>query len=372
MSLSRSPKALLLSGYHALSQAQWAHSLPSMCPHLSWQTLALPPRYFSWRMRGAPLSFSALNDPALHAHTHLLVATSSVDLSVVQSLYPNLRNVPSLLYFHENQFAYPKAHTPQSVVDWQMVNLYSALRADSIVFNSQYNRDSFFSGVKALCRKLPDLIPDDLLNTLEGKTDIIPVPVKIPDQMPDRTAGPLTILWNHRWEWDKQPELLEAVIKLCHQQAFPVRFIITGQQFRKEPAAFTNIRSKHSPCLSHIGFIEGERDYQNAIAQCDVILSTAIHEFQGIAVMEAVARGCTPLLPDALSYPEFFSEDYRYPMTQSIDDTAALITARLSDWQVHGRPPAPDMSAYSSQALAPRYTEKLNALLNRTERPKAG
>lgn len=48
------------------------------------------------------------------------------------------------------------------------------------------------------------------------------------------------------------------------------------------------------------------------LCQGDVVVSTANHEFYGMAVLEAVRAGCRPLVPDRLSYRELFAPEFRY------------------------------------------------------------
>jgi hypothetical protein len=43
-----------------------------------------------------------------------------------------------------------------------------------------------------------------------------------------------------------------------------------------------------------------------------MVLSTSLHEFQGLAVLEAVQLGCIPILPNRLVYPELFNSTYLY------------------------------------------------------------
>ena len=44
------------------------------------------------------------------------------------------------------------------------------------------------------------------------------------------------------------------------------------------------------------------------LKESDIFISTADHEFFGIAAVEAVAAGCIPVVPEHLAYPEVLSE----------------------------------------------------------------
>ena len=90
---------------------------------------------------------------------------------------------------------------------------------------------------------------------------------------------------------------------------------------------------------------------QNSIgAKAAIVVSTAIHEFQGLAVMEAAGAGCRPLVPDGLCYREQYPADYRYPS----GDSAAL-RARLRDWLAGGLPVAADVTAWREANLLRRW-----------------
>ncbi len=55
--------------------------------------------------------------------------------------------------------------------------------------------------------------------------------------------------------------------------------------------------------------MENKREYQALLQQSNVVLSTALHDFQGIAVLEGVAAGCIPVVPNRLAYPELFEKN---------------------------------------------------------------
>jgi len=55
-----------------------------------------------------------------------------------------------------------------------------------------------------------------------------------------------------------------------------------------------------------------KEEYYDALAKSKVAFSSALQETFGIAMLEAAALGCYPVLPDRLSYPETFPDDPKY------------------------------------------------------------
>jgi glycosyltransferase involved in cell wall biosynthesis len=366
-------KVLLLSAYAAASHLHWQRKLLAMFSQWQWQVLTLPPRHFSWRVRGNPLYWSLEERPVLEEDYDLLVATSMVDLATLRGLVPALARLPSLLYFHENQFDYPQQGAQHNLLEAQMVSLYSALAADYLAFNSAYNRDTFLAGVDDLLRKLPDRVPAGVAATLAGKASVLPVPIDIENSTGDNahwpgSAGrypqrPLRLLWSGRFEHDKGGEALWHTLKELERRGLNYELALCGQQFRSAPGVFTRIETEFSHRLVHFGFLPEIADYRALLRATDVVLSTARHEFQGLAVLEAVASGCLPAVPDRQAYPEIFPAQFRY-VTHADDAAleaaaAADLVSRLAAMVAQGEVRAPDVSAFSLGQLQPRYSELL-------------
>ena len=307
------PKILLLSGYDAASHRRWREQLEALLPEFHWQGLTLAPRFFRWRIRGNPLSW--LHEPLLQEPWDLIIATSMVDLATLRGLHPRLAGTPCLLYMHENQFAFPVSSGQNASADPQMVNLYSALSADCVVFNSAWNRDSFLTGARAFLQKLPDGVPEGVIETVSNKSRVIPVPIEDRlfterSSLVDRTCPHL--LWNHRWEYDKGPDRLLKFLHVLEQRAVQFRLSVVGERFRSYPKAFDQIREQFGRCIEHWGFLASREDYDRLLLQADMVVSTALHDFQGLAILEAMASGCVPLAPDRLAYREYVPELCRY------------------------------------------------------------
>src|SRR5690606_10562790 len=137
-----------------------------------------------------------------------LVVTSMVDLVSIRGFHRHLAATPALLYMHENQFAYPNSDQQHASADPKVVNLYSALAADQVVFNSAWNRDSFLQQAGAFLRRLPDGVPSGIIERIRDRSSVIPVPIEDRLFVARRQSGVPAVphlLWNHRWEYDKGP-----------------------------------------------------------------------------------------------------------------------------------------------------------------------
>lgn len=341
-------------------------------PHVNWTYLTLPGRYFSWRIRGNALSWVyGPEGHVLHQDYDLVVATSMVDLATLKGLVPNLANTPCIMYFHENQFAYPKSQQQHTSIEPQMVNLFSALSAQKVLFNSQYNRNSFLSNATKLLKKLPDHAPISAIESIESKSDILPVPITAAATLSDSSGPmpfnhqqPLQVIWNHRWEYDKGPELLLKLVQATQKTQLPIRFVIAGLSFRSKPDPLKAIESGRFECVSHIGSFTNKQDYYDALSSSHVVLSTALHEFQGLAMLEGAAYGCVPLAPNRLAYPEWIPSNYLYPDSQCESQQSESIIQCLKQWVEHGLPHKIDITPYYWESLARDYEHAFNMTAN--------
>lgn len=304
-------RILLLSAYDADSHKYWRQHLVTNLSEYDWTQLVLPGRYFNWRIRGNSLQWALQEGATLKAGYDLIIATSMVDLSALKGFVPELAQVPTLVYFHENQFAYPEGDKGASFLEPKMVNLYTAFCADKLLFNSDYNRQSFLTGVAQLAKQLPEKLPG-LVEHLTAKAQVLPVPIALQNPPVDacRLAQKVPqLVWNHRWEYDKGPDLLLACMAELKQRQIKVQLHLLGQQFRRIPEALVSLQEQYGDTLGQVGYLESRAEYETLLTQVDYVVSTAEHEFQGLAVGEAIQYGCLPLLPDRLSYPALVGID---------------------------------------------------------------
>ncbi|TVP45734.1 MAG: DUF3524 domain-containing protein [Halomonas sp.] len=319
-------RVLLLSAYEAVSHRYWANSLMTQLDDMAWTLLSLPPRHFAWRIRGNPLSWMLKERGTLSQHFDVVLATSMVDLATLIGLFPHLGNARKIVYFHENQFAYPQSSDQMPQVEAKMVNLYTALAADSVVFNSAYNRDSFIDGARAFLKKMPENLPAAKpLEALREQAHVLPVPIPARHEIHDHEKMTTRIVWNHRWEYDKNPDDFFAVLFALSDAGVAFELAVLGQRFHQVPAIFAQAEQRLARHLIAWG-PQPEAEYRELLNSADIVVSTTWHEFQGLAIMEAAQRGALPLVPDRLCFPALYPSAYRY------DGTREGLYSRLHAW----------------------------------------
>ncbi|MDX2506225.1 MAG: DUF3524 domain-containing protein [Gammaproteobacteria bacterium] len=338
----------LLSAYRSDSHAYWADWLVNTFTEFNWHKLELPGRHFRWRIRGNPLSW-------LHQlpeqRPDFILATSMVDLSTLKGLHPRLANIPCIYYFHENQFAYPVSKNQVDSVEPKMVQLYGALAANKLLFNSVYNRDSFLQGVEKLLKRFPDEIPDSVVDTLKDKCDVLPVVISPVEKKEAKNKK--LILWNHRWEYDKAPQVFSEALLQLNQINPDFELALLGHRSTIKPDALLEIEQKLGDKII-INEKVSKDEYQQYLSQSAIIVSTAIHEFQGLSVLEAISAGAVPLVPDDLCYREQYADEYRY----KAGDSQAL-AEKLSSWLV-AAPQPPDVSYWYNKKIVDNWYALLN------------
>jgi glycosyltransferase involved in cell wall biosynthesis len=125
--------------------------------------------------------------------------------------------------------------------------------------------------------------------------------------VPERSDEPPVILWNQRWEYDKAPETFFRALYALADNGIEFRVVISGPNHRQTAPEFEAARQHLGGRVVHFGYAADDV-YPVLLQRSDVVVGTAIHEFFGVAVVEAIYSGCFPVLPDRLSFPELIPQ----------------------------------------------------------------
>ena len=159
-----------------------------------------------------------------------------------------------------------------------------------------------------------------------------PDPVGTPGELPGETRRVPVVLWNHRWEYDKDPAAFFGALRAVADAGVDFELIVAGESYQTEPAEFARARSAFADRIVWFGTASDEQ-YPDLLRRADVVVSTARHEFFGVAVVEAITAGALPVLPRRLSYPELVpdpSDTYLYADTPA-DPAATVAGAGRAD-----------------------------------------
>jgi glycosyltransferase involved in cell wall biosynthesis len=341
--LDKSQHILLLEPYYGGSHKAFLTGLRKQLDCCS-TVLSLPARKWKMRMQLAAPWFAEQIPELVRQGTHFngILTSPFLDVAVLRTLLARQGiNLPLAMYFHENQFSYPgQVHDP-GIFQFISINFTSALSADRLAFNSRYNLETFLDGIRRYLRKATDMDLRHLEGEIQEKSIVLypgidfqqidalhTVETVQTGTSEEQQKGPVFI-WNHRWEHDKDPEtFFHALFELAEK--YPFQLIVLGQHFRDQPEIFTQAKNILKDRLLHFGYAESCEEYTRLLSQGDYIVSTALHEFFGIAVLEGVRAGCCPVVPDRLSYKELFPKQYKYAEGKLTEHLKKVISCPVS------------------------------------------
>ncbi|WP_228721349.1 MULTISPECIES: tRNA-queuosine alpha-mannosyltransferase domain-containing protein [Desulfosediminicola] len=329
----------------------------------------LPARKWKMRMRvSAPWFASQVARLAENLRWFDTVLCSTfVDVAVLRAMLSRLPGwnpqVRFCTYFHENQFAYPSQVKDPSIHQFTSINFNTALVSDRLAFNSHYNLNSFLDSSGKLLKKTSEPSLLDHHQAIAEKSVVLYPGIdfsaidKVPNSdIPNDNGAAPVIVWNHRWEHDKNPDDFFTALWKIKQRGLKFKLIVLGQSFKSQPECFSWAKDVFANEIIHFGYADSKDRYAELLHQGDIVISTSIHEFFGISVLEAVRAGCRPLLPNRLSYPELFDSSFLYSEGELVDKLEDAITRCGRLGSERGRK---NTECYCWSSLREDYTEWL-------------
>lgn len=358
-------KFLFLEPFFGGSHRDFAEGLVAHSRHHI-DLITLPSRFWKWRMRGAALHFLR-RVPDLNQYDGL-ITSDLMSLSDFRGLAgPSCP--PALVYFHENQLTYPLA--PGEAMDYQFgfTDITTGLAADRVLFNSRTHFDAFFKALPGFLKMMPEYRPLWVVQEIRSKAGVLYPGCWFPsgnDNFHFPESGPPLVIWNHRWEFDKDPERFFQALDTVLAQGLDFRLALLGENFQAVPKEFMRAKERYGKRIVRYGYVESREDYYQWLRRGAVVISTATQENFGISVVEAVRHGCTPLLPNRLSYPEIIPETFhRHFLYKDQHDLVERLTSLIRDplrYRDQVKQLSREMERFSWDRVISRYDEELRFL----------
>lgn len=222
-------KFLFLEPFYGGSHKEFADGLIETSRH-EIRLLSLPARFWKWRMRGAALEFCR-RLPELQEFKGIM-ATNMMSLTDFKAL-AGKHCPPVLLYFHESQSTYPAAPEQTPDYHYHFTDITSALAADRVLFNSSTHMERFFTELPCFVKIMPDFRPTWAVSGIRKKSKVCMPGCRFAADddidLPDMSSRPPVIIWNHRWEHDKNPEAFFRALYALADQNIDFRLSVLGQ-----------------------------------------------------------------------------------------------------------------------------------------------
>ena len=361
---------LIVEPFFTGSHAMWARGYAEHSAH-DVDILKLSGSHWKWRMHGGAVTLARQflqrdRDP------DLIVATDMLDLTTFLALTRRRSaGVPTAVYFHENQLTYPWSPKDRDLKrdrdkHYSFINITSTLAADRVFFNSRFHRESFLGELPGFLRQFPDHQELGQIDAIAAKSHVLPLgldlgafdrvgPLSDPWRRGDKRT-PL-IVWNHRWEYDKNPDEFFAALEVLAGRGRDFDVALLGEVFDVAPDAFTKGAHGLADRIVVSGFVESRDKYTKWLWHSDIVPVTSHHDFFGASVVEALYCDCFPLLPRRLAYPELIPDElHAVCFYDDFDDLVGKLDGALTNADRLQTAPFRDAaSRFDWRVVAPSY-----------------
>ncbi len=370
---------LLVEPYFTGSHADWVKGYQQHSQHQV-DILSLEGQFWKWRMHGGAVTL-ARKYLQKDLNPDLILATDMLDLTTFLALTRHKTgHIPVVMYFHENQLCYPwakKDRDRQQKRDkhYGFINFTSALSATACCFNSHFHLSSFLKELPKLLNHYPDYKELESVQTIADNSEVLHLGLDLhrfdnhkPDDIKNREP---IILWNHRWEYDKNPQDFFNILFHFAEKKYAFKVVILGENFKQNPEIFKHAEKQLKEHILHIGYAKSFKEYAQWLWKADILPVTSFHDFFGAGIVEAVFCGCYPVLPKRLSYPEIIP--YKKFPHYFYQNTEELYT-KLEKILATNFSPSPDLKnsvlKYDWNNLSNRYDKYFENIFTLNKNPQ--
>ena len=190
------------------------------------------------------------------------------------------------------------------------------------------------------------------------------IPHQLSQSERQETRPPL-ILWNHRWEYDKNPEEFFSLLYRLEEDGIDFQVAVLGECFAQKPEVFLEASEKLKDRIVQFGFVNNFADYATWLWKADIIPVTSRHDFFGASVVQALYCNCYPLLPKRLSYPEHLPKEVhsRFFYDDFDDLTERIKSLMVNIQEVRQEKTQLFVENYDWQIITDSYDKVFNSLL---------
>ncbi len=279
--------------------------------------------YQLWRSRIKESASKIIQNVDNLSEFDLIFTTSFCNVAELKALIgPNCP--PIVLYVHENQHTYPRNTNQKRDYQVEWIDFMNTVTADLVIYNSDFHRNSYHRALRMYIQKTPQttLSPEYWIKRAQQRSITLYPGTDTPDNISKRSSvhNRPRILWNHRWDHDKQPTVFLKTLIRCMDAGYDFEVILLGETPSIPSKKYNNLIDQLSERIIQNGYVQSRDDYFSLLTSGDIVISTAIQENFGLSIVEAIQCGCFPLLPNRLSYPELIPKEYHAKVLYRTDE----------------------------------------------------